>query len=74
MNFLFGARNFWRSAPYMMEEPCVTDRHLEGADAAMERYSNGDDAAFAELYDAIAPRLLGFSAQSHTGRRSLRRT
>jgi RNA polymerase sigma-70 factor (ECF subfamily) len=30
------------------------------ADAAMERYSNGDDAAFADLYDAIAPRLLGF--------------
>jgi RNA polymerase sigma-70 factor (ECF subfamily) len=26
----------------------------------MERYSNGDDASFGELYDAIAPRLLGF--------------
>jgi RNA polymerase sigma-70 factor (ECF subfamily) len=26
----------------------------------MERYSNGDNAAFAELYDTIAPRLFGF--------------
>ena len=38
----------------------VTDPGIDGADAAMERYSNGDDAAFAELYDAIAPRLLNF--------------
>ena len=33
---------------------------IDGADAAMERYSRGEDVAFAELYDAIAPRLLGF--------------
>src|SRR5262249_22746616 len=32
----------------------------ESADAAMERYSKGDQTAFAELYDVIAPRLLGF--------------
>jgi RNA polymerase sigma-70 factor, ECF subfamily len=38
----------------------VTNPGVDGADAAMERYSNGDSAAFAELYDAIAPRLLGF--------------
>jgi RNA polymerase sigma-70 factor (ECF subfamily) len=40
---------------------CVAARPgIDGADAAMERYSKGDGAAFAELYDAIAPRLLGF--------------
>jgi len=33
---------------------------VDGADAAMERYARGDEAAFGELYDAIAPRLLGF--------------
>jgi len=38
----------------------VTNSGRDGADAAMERYSTGDDGAFAELYDAIAPRLLGF--------------
>ena len=30
------------------------------ADAAMERYSTGDDVAFAQLYDVIAPRLLRY--------------
>src|SRR5262245_40873004 len=38
----------------------VPDLDPGGADAAMERYARGDEAAFAELYDAIAPRLLGF--------------
>jgi RNA polymerase sigma-70 factor (ECF subfamily) len=30
------------------------------ADLAMERYAGGDAAAFAELYDALAPRLYGY--------------
>src|SRR5262245_22036615 len=32
----------------------------DSADTAMERYSKGDQAAFAELYEVIAPRLLAF--------------
>src|SRR3954462_8002248 len=30
------------------------------ADAAMERYSGGDEAAFGEVYDHVAPRLRAF--------------
>ena len=30
------------------------------ADIAMERYAAGDDAAFAAVYDGVAPRLYGF--------------
>lgn len=30
------------------------------ADIAMERYAAGDDAAFASVYDGVAPRLYGF--------------
>lgn len=40
--------------------PFVRGPEPDAADAAMERYSHGDAAAFAELYDAIAPRLHGF--------------
>jgi RNA polymerase sigma-70 factor (ECF subfamily) len=29
-------------------------------DAAMDRYAHGDDAAFGEVYDKLAPRLYGF--------------
>ncbi len=30
------------------------------ADLAMERYAGGDSAAFAQVYDALAPRLYGY--------------
>lgn len=30
------------------------------ADLAMERYAGGDSAAFAQVYDSIAPRLFGY--------------
>ena len=30
------------------------------ANAAMDRYASGDDAAFSELYDLIAPKLRGY--------------
>jgi RNA polymerase sigma-70 factor (ECF subfamily) len=30
------------------------------ADTAMERYAAGDNAAFASVYDAVAPRLFGY--------------
>ena len=37
-----------------------TTPEVDAADAAMERYANGDADAFAEVYDAIAPRLLRY--------------
>lgn len=42
--------------------PVVDDaRESRGAaNAAMERYAAGDDAAFGELYDLLAPRLHGY--------------
>lgn len=30
------------------------------ADVAMDRYSGGDDAAFGDVYDAVAPRVLAY--------------
>ena len=33
------------------------DLERESANAAMERYARGEDQAFSELYDALAPRL-----------------
>jgi RNA polymerase sigma-70 factor, ECF subfamily len=44
-----------RAAPRAVPEP--RDLALERANAAMERYACGDDHAFSDLYDALAPRL-----------------
>lgn len=33
---------------------------INRASAAMDRYADGDDRAFAEVYDELAPRLLGW--------------
>jgi len=38
------------------------------ANAAMDRYAAGDDAAFAELYDLIAPKLRGYCCARRTTR------
>jgi RNA polymerase sigma-70 factor (ECF subfamily) len=41
------------------------------ADAAMARYARGDDAAFAVVYDAVAPRLYGYLLrQTHDAARA----
>lgn len=39
------------------------DNWREAASAAMDRYACGDDAAFSELYDLLAPRLTAFLAR-----------
>ena len=36
------------------------DPERERANAAMERYARGDEQAFSELYDSLAPRLRGY--------------
>jgi RNA polymerase sigma-70 factor (ECF subfamily) len=38
----------------------MADEWKQAASAAMDRYACGDDAAFAELYDLLAPRLSSF--------------
>ena len=38
-------------------------RPRSAADEAMERYADGDEAAFSALYDELAPRLLRFAAR-----------
>jgi RNA polymerase sigma-70 factor (ECF subfamily) len=41
-------------------KPEAEDASRVAANAAMERYAAGDEAAFSELYDALAPRLHQF--------------
>ena len=38
----------------------MEDRPNAALDAAMERYAAGDDGAFGEIYDKLAPRLFAF--------------
>src|ERR1700687_3677002 len=38
----------------------MTESWKEAASAAMQRYACGDDGAFSELYDLLAPRLSSF--------------
>lgn len=38
----------------------VLQAAIDAADHAMQRYASGDESAFAELYDALAPRLHAF--------------
>jgi RNA polymerase sigma-70 factor (ECF subfamily) len=42
----------------VFHDPAETVGVSEGASRAMDRYSAGDDAAFADVYDFLAPRLL----------------
>jgi RNA polymerase sigma-70 factor (ECF subfamily) len=44
-----------------MVAPAMQDAWKEAASAAMDRYACGDDAAFSELYDLLAPRLSSFA-------------
>ena len=45
------------------EAPVVDAGARSRADAAMERYADGDESAFATLYDEVAPRLLRFTSR-----------
>jgi RNA polymerase sigma-70 factor (ECF subfamily) len=47
-------------APAVVGAAEVDGASRAAANAAMERYAAGDDGAFSELYDALAPRLLAF--------------
>jgi len=41
-------------------EPATGQQARDDASLAMDRYAAGDDSAFGEVYDALAPRLYGY--------------
>jgi RNA polymerase sigma-70 factor, ECF subfamily len=43
-----------------VEAQNMGDAWKQAASAAMDRYASGEDAAFSELYDLLAPRLFAF--------------
>jgi len=42
----------------------LTSEDERKVDAAMERYADGDDAAFGSIYDALTPQLRSFLRRS----------
>ena len=46
-----------REQPLAVPHDEARDLEREKANAAMERYARGDDQAFSQLYDSLAPRL-----------------
>ena len=51
---VLGIGHLWGAVP---REPDVTDAAQSDVDAAMGRYAEGEDAAFAAIYAGLAPRL-----------------
>lgn len=58
-----GARAFTKTNP-------EDDERRARADVAMDRYAEGDDAAFADLYEALSPRLHRFFLRLCHGERA----
>src|SRR5262245_36731869 len=46
--------------PIAMVDSEARRKETASLDAAMDRYARGDDTAFGEIYDKLAPRLFGF--------------